>query len=123
MTIEMEPDQPVEPREEPLDEGALPEQPAEEAEVHRYPSTIGGACYVGLLGLAIAGVVLAACGHWRSGVQMLAAALVCAALLRAVLRDVDAGMLAVRNRWLDVSLLLVAGGVLWFLAVTIPATS
>jgi len=112
----MEPEQPVEPHDEPLADEPPPEP-------RRYPSTIGGSCYLVLLGLAIAGIVVAACGHWRTGVQMLAGAMVCSALLRAVLRDVDAGMLAVRNRWFDVSLLVAAGAVLWFLAATIPSTS
>ncbi len=49
--------------------------------------------------------------------------MIVSALLRAVLPARDAGMLAVRNRWFDVTLLAVIGGVLWFLASTIPSTT
>lgn len=121
MTLGMEPEPSVE---EPPEGHPAPEEDRDEAlESRRYPSTLGGMFYIGLLGLAIAGVVVAAYGHWRVGVQMLAAAVVCAGLLRAFLNEIDAGMLAVRNRWFDVSLLLATGAVLWFLAATIPSAS
>ena len=47
-------------------------------------------------------------------------ALVFAALVRLVLRARDAGMLAVRHKVLDAVILLVLGGLLIFLAGSIP---
>jgi hypothetical protein len=47
-------------------------------------------------------------------------ALLGAALVRLVLRSRDAGMLAVRNKWVDVLLLSALGAALVFLAGSIP---
>ena len=86
----------------------------------RYPSTIGGAIYLGILAVVVFGLAVTAAGHWRGGVHLIAGALVAAAAARLVLPARDAGMLAVRHRALDCSMLAVAGAVLWFLASTIP---
>ena len=87
----------------------------------RYPSTIGGALYLGVLAAVVVGLAVTATGHWRGGVHVISGALVAAAGLRLVLPSRDAGMLAVRNRALDCSLLAVMGVALWVLASTIPA--
>lgn len=56
-------------------------------------------------------------GHWRRGSSVIAAALILAALLRAVLPKRSVGALAVRSRWFDVGFLLVLGaGILTVLA-------
>lgn len=86
----------------------------------RYPSTIGGAFYLVILAATVVSLVIVSTGRWRTGVHWLGGALVGAAVLRAVLRSRDAGMLAVRNRWFDVSLLAIVGVVLWILATSIP---
>jgi hypothetical protein len=86
----------------------------------RYPSTLGGAFYLGILAVVALGLGVTAGGHWRGGVHLIAGALVAAAVLRLVLPTRDAGMLAVRHRALDCTLLAVAGVALWFLASTIP---
>ena len=44
-----------------------------------------------------------------------------AAVPRALLKVRDAGMLEVRGRWFDVTLLVSVGAAMWFLATTIPA--
>ncbi len=62
-------------------------------------------------------------GPWRVGVEILAGALIGAAIFRAFLPTKDAGMLAVRNRPFDATLLLVVGVVLFFLAATLPNQS
>jgi hypothetical protein len=93
--------------------------PADGAE-RRYPSTIGGACYLGVLAVVGFGLAVTAAGHWRGGVHMISGALVAAAALRLVLPARDAGMLAVRHRALDCSLLAAVGIALWVLASTIP---
>ena len=51
-------------------------------------------------------LVIAARGDWRLGIQILGGSLLVAALLRLVLANRDAGMLAVRNRFLDAFLLI-----------------
>lgn len=110
-----------EPRPTTLPDGDGPQLSLVEDEPRRYPSTIGGAFYLGVLlvmGIALAIVAL---GHWRGGVHVLGGDLVAAALLRALLPRRDLGMLAVRSRWFDVGALAVVGIALWFLATTIPA--
>lgn len=94
------------------------EEPGEEE--RRYPSTIGGAFYLALLGVCGAGIAVVAGGDWRLGVRVLAVALMAAAGLRLVLPARDAGMLAVRNRAIDVTVLALMGGLIYFLASSIP---
>ena len=91
-----------------------------EEQPRRYPSTIGGAFYLSIL--AVAGTALfITYGHdWRLGIQILGGSCLAAALIRLVLANRDAGMLAVRNRFIDVSLLTGAGLALIALATTIP---
>jgi hypothetical protein len=96
--------------------------PAESAEPagRRYPSTIGGACYLVVLAASAFGLAITARGDWRLGVRWIGASLLAAAVLRLVLPDRDAGMLAVRRRPIDVVLLVVVGLALFVLSVTIP---
>ena len=86
----------------------------------RRPSTIGGLCYLAVLAIAAVGLIVVATGHWRVGVDVLAGSLLCAAIARAVLPNDEAGMLEVRSKPLDVTLLIVVGGVLIWLASTVP---
>jgi hypothetical protein len=99
--------------------GEQAEQPLPE-EQRRHPSTIGGALYIGVLLAMGTGLLLVWLVDWRVGVRVLSGALAGAAVFRLVLPQRDAGMLAVRSRWLDV---LVVGGtaaVLFALAASIP---
>jgi len=91
-----------------------------EDDARRYPSTIGGACY--LLVLLTAGVALALVvwHDWRTGVKVLGADVIVAALIRLALPEKDAGMLAVRSKPLDAAILLILGALLIFLATDIP---
>jgi hypothetical protein len=105
---------------EPDPSAEQPEEP-EEPEERRYPSTIGGAFYIGILGATGVGIAIVFRSHdWRLGVRVVAGALFAAALLRLVLPQRDAGMLAVRHRLVDVGLLVFVGGALFFLAGDIP---
>lgn len=70
--------------------------------------------------MVAAGVLVARLDDWRSGVRIIGGALVGAAFLRLVLRQRDAGMLAVRHRLLDVVLLAGTGALLVLLAGSIP---
>ena len=102
-------------------EATEPEEEPTEPVERRYPSTIGGACYIGILVATAVGIIIVYRSHdWRLGVRVVAGALFAAALLRVVLPQRDAGMLAVRSRLIDVSLLVVVGGALFFLAGNIP---
>ena len=93
--------------------------PAPEEE-RRYPSTIGGMFYLLVLVVVVGAIVVAAVDEWRTGVRIMGGALVFGALARLVLRARDAGMLAVRHKVLDALILLVLGGLLVFLAGSIP---
>ncbi|MDN5894220.1 MAG: DUF3017 domain-containing protein [Nocardioides sp.] len=84
------------------------------------PSTLGGVLYLCVLVVALFGVGLAASGRWRGGVTWLGGALLAAAAARLVLPKEDAGMLEVRRKVIDIGILVVMGGALIFLAVTIP---
>jgi hypothetical protein len=117
-----------EPPAEPVEPVPSPDEIAEELDAaaeeqqdeRRHPSTIGGAFYLVVLALAGVGLAIVWTGDWRLGIRCLAGALCVAALLRLVLPARDAGMLAVRNRFLDTFLLGGAGVAIFFLATTIP---
>jgi hypothetical protein len=106
------------------DEHPEPHEPthraAYEEEPRRYPSTIGGAFYLSILVAAGTALVIAARSDWRLGIEVLGGSLIFAALLRLVLANRDAGMLAVRNRFVDAFLLGSTGIVLIALATSIP---
>lgn len=70
--------------------------------------------------ITLAGLVVASVSDWRTGIRIVSGALAFAAVLRLVLRDRDAGMLAVRNRFLDVGILVLIAGALLALAESIP---
>ncbi len=91
-----------------------------EPEGRRYPSTIGGLLYLGLLAVSAAGLGIVVRGDWRLGVKWIAGALVLAALVRLVIPAQQAGMLAVRRRAIDVAILAALGVALWLLATSIP---
>jgi hypothetical protein len=97
----------------PLDDPDLQED-------RRYPSTIGGAFYLLILGAMVVGIGAAYLDDWRLGVRIIGGAMGAAALLRLVLPQRDAGMLAVRHRLIDVALLAAIGAALVFLAGDIP---
>ena len=91
-----------------------------EEQSRRYPSTIGGAFYLSILAVAGTALFITYRHDWRLGIQILGGSCLAAALIRLVLANRDAGMLAVRNRFIDVSLLTGMGIVLIVLATTIP---
>ncbi len=101
-----------------MTESDLPVPP--ESAPRRYPSTLGGALYVLALAGVFAGLGWAVLEDWRDGVRVIAGALLFAAGCRLVLPTRQAGMLAVRHRVMDVTLLVVVGGALIFLAGSIP---
>jgi hypothetical protein len=86
----------------------------------RRPSTVGGAIYLAVLAGAGVGLGIVSRGNWRLGVKWIAASLVVAAVVRLALPPQEAGMLAVRRRFIDVALLALVGVGLWFLSTSIP---
>ena len=86
----------------------------------RYPSTFGGLVYLGVVVTTLVGLALVAFGPWRRGVALVGSALVFAAAMRLVIREDDAGMLRVRSRWFDVTVLAGVGVSLIALAANIP---
>lgn len=101
----------------------LPEAAFRPNEPRRYPSTLGGACYIVMGLVAIAGLVTAALGAWRTGLIIMGAALLGGALARLVVNDDDAGMLKVRRKSLDVAWLTALGVGLIVLALIVPPTA
>ncbi len=99
-----------------------PEEPGEpdELEERRYPSTIGGAFYLLVLTITFVGIGVVTFGDWRVGIRMIGGALIFAAGIRLILSPRDAGMLAVRHKALDMTLLVGLGAALIFLASSIP---
>jgi hypothetical protein len=95
-------------------------EPVDPDEPRRYPSTIGGAFYLLVLGAVGVSMVVVALDEWRTGIRLMGGSLIVAAAVRLVLRRRDAGMLAVRHKLLDAVVLLVLGGSLIFLAGSIP---
>jgi hypothetical protein len=86
----------------------------------RYPSTFGGLIYIVVVLVTIAGLGLVAFGSWRRGVSMLGFALLFAAAMRLVTKESESGMLRVRSRWFDVTVLAGVGAALLALAANIP---
>lgn len=95
-------------------------QPRKPVTEIKKPSTIGGICYLVVLAGAVMGVVIAATGPWRTGVSWLGISLLAGAAARVALPTDVAGMLEVRRKSLDVTILVVFGALLLFLAATIP---
>ena len=117
-TAEPGPEPEPEPQPEP-EPDTSPDEAGEPAE-RRYPSTIGGAFYLLILVGTGVGVGIVASGDWRLGIRCVGGALCFASICRLVLRSRDAGMLAVRNRFVDAAILAGLGLALFFLAMTIP---
>ena len=86
----------------------------------RYPSTIGGAFYLVMLGVAGLGLILVVLDDWRTGVRLIGGSLVFGAVVRVVLPSRDAGMLAVRSKLLDALILAGVGVAIFLLAGSIP---
>jgi hypothetical protein len=113
-----EPDPEPEPDIDPPVDDVPPE--SAEPEGRRYPSTLGGACYLLVLAVSVVGLGIVAQGDWRLGVRCISAALGLGAVVRLVMPAQQAGMLAVRRRPVDVVILVALGVALWFLSTNIP---
>src|SRR4051812_32519368 len=72
------------------------------------PRWLGQLPYVFVLCGVAAGLAVVATNHFRRGSMLIAAAVFIGALARLVLPESQAGMLAVRRRWVDVLLMTAA---------------
>jgi hypothetical protein len=86
----------------------------------RYPSTFGGLIYLVVVVATTIGLAMVAFGPWRRGVALLGFALIFAASMRLVTKEDEAGMLRVRSRWFDVTVLFAVGASLVTLSASIP---
>ena len=85
-----------------------------------YPSTFGGVIYLVVVLVTVVGLGLVVFGPWRRGVSLLGFALIFASAMRLVTKEDEAGMLRVRSRWFDVTVLAGVGAALVALAANIP---
>jgi hypothetical protein len=86
----------------------------------RYPSTFGGLIYLVVVLTTVVGLGLVAFGPWRRGIALVGFALVFASGMRLVTKEDEAGMLRVRSRLFDVTVLAAVGVSLLALAANIP---
>jgi len=86
----------------------------------RYPSTFGGLIYLAVVVTAAVGLAMVAFGPWRRGIALVGFALIFAAGMRMVTPEDEAGMLRVRSRWFDVTVLAGVGVSLVALSANIP---
>ncbi|MEA5659363.1 MAG: DUF3017 domain-containing protein [Cutibacterium granulosum] len=69
----------------------------------------------------VAAIITTATGHWLGGSMIFAASVMGAGLLRLVLPAHCAGLLVVRRRWVDVTILLGLGAVMMLVALLVPS--
>jgi hypothetical protein len=74
-----------------------------------------------VVALVLGGLLAVAAGYWRSGLLLVALALGVGALLRLLLPAADAGLLVVRSRSMDVTVLAALGVGLGVLALVVPS--
>ena len=72
-----------------------------------------------VLAVIVAALVLVAADRWRRGALVFGAAVLVAAVLRLVLSEEQAGLLAVRDKPFDVTALTAVGGAIVWLAISI----
>ena len=75
---------------------------------------------VAVIGVFTIGVLIAGLGSWRYGALGMAAATLLAGLARMLLPRQVSGLLVVRRRWVDVTLLVSLGTAMGVLALVVP---
>ena len=75
--------------------------------------------FLTVLAVMVAGVVYLSVqpGHWRRASTIIAMSMILGAVLRLVLSDGRAGLLVVRNRWLDIACYLGTGVLILIVAI------
>lgn len=92
-----------------------PDRPADSYPSNPWPLTI-------VVAVVIAAVVCAALGFWRRSALLVAAALGLGAVLRLVLPRRIAGLLVVRRRWIDVTVMAVMSIATAAIAFIVPGS-
>lgn len=87
---------------------------------NRRPQTFGGIVYLVVVAMALIGLAITVAGSWRNGVRWMGAGLLIGALSRLMLPEHRAGMLRVRRRAVDVTMLALVGVALLVLASLVP---
>lgn len=72
------------------------------------------------LGILGVGVAFALVGRWRMASLLIGTSLLAAALLRLVLPTLAAGLLVVRRRWIDVTVMALLGLSIMAMAIWVP---
>jgi hypothetical protein len=108
------------PAPQPEDDETRPFPDPERSIAPRRPRTLGGAVYLAVLGVTLAGLGLVALDRWRTGLTIAGGALLCGAVARLVIPQHDAGMLGIRRKAIDTLTLAALGGGLVVLAAVIP---
>ena len=90
-----------------------PDKPADSYPSNPWPLLV-------VLSAVSGGVAYAAFGHWRRGALMIGGALLLGALLRLALPRGTAGLLAVRRRWIDVTVMAAIGIGIIVVAFVVP---
>ena len=75
---------------------------------------------VAVLGVFTVGVLIAGFGSWRYGVVVMAAATLLAGVARMLLPRRVSGLLVVRRRWMDITILFSLGIAIGVLALVVP---
>jgi hypothetical protein len=107
--------QPPEPEPEIDPERGLPPHSL----VPRKPRTVGGIVYLCVLAVAATGIVLATIGLWRTGLTLVGGVVMAAGVARWIIPDVNAGMLRLRRKAIDVPTMLLIGGALVIMVNTL----
>ena len=90
-----------------------PDKPAESYPSNPWPLLLVAA-------VLSAGTVYAALGHWKRGALLIAGSLCLGAALRLVLPRATAGLLVIRRRWIDVTVMAGIGLALAAVALIVP---
>lgn len=84
------------------------------------PERVGGYVYLAVLAVCAIGIWIVVQGEWRTGIRWFSLGLAGGGAARLVLPASEAGMLGVRNRYVDAALMIAVGAALLVLASDIP---
>lgn len=94
--------------------------PVEEILKPRRPRTLGGAIYLGVLGVTGVALLLVVVDRWREGLLLMGTGMLFAAMARWAVREEDSGMLGLRSKPVDIVTMVLLGAGLVALSVLIP---
>ncbi|GAA3760680.1 hypothetical protein HDA32_004871 [Spinactinospora alkalitolerans] len=98
-----------------------PQEPEQEPDPRtEVPGWLAQVPYFLVLAMMAAGIVVVAAAYFKRGPALIAGALLLAAVFRGVLPQERIGMLAVRRRWIDVTILVTLAVLLIVLAWVAP---